>query len=165
MVDLNQVLRGMDKMLPLFLEEEIALEMRLSEEPLWVKADPRQIEQIMANLLTNARDAIQETHADGQVTITTTKVPACSATQDKPCARLSVQDTGVGISPEVREHLFEPFFTTKEVGRGTGLGLATTYGIVRELGGVIEVQSAPGEGATFHVDLPLSASPSALVET
>jgi PAS domain S-box-containing protein len=164
-VDLNQVLRGMDKMLPLFLEEGIALELRLSEEPLWVKADPRQIEQIIANLLTNARDAIQETHADGHVTITTTKLHACSLAQGKPCARLSVQDTGVGISPEVREHLFEPFFTTKEVGRGTGLGLATTYGIVRELGGVIEVQSAPGEGATFHVDLPITASPSALVET
>lgn len=167
-VDLNTILREMDKMLPLFLGEEITLELRFCEEPLWVKADPRQIEQIVANLLTNARDAIQETRTDGRVTITTAKVPSSPSPEMSGLAwaRLSVQDTGVGISPAVREHLFEPFFTTKEVGRGTGLGLATTYGIVRELGGQIEVQSAPGEGATFHVMLPLAATPSqATVQT
>jgi CheY-like chemotaxis protein len=123
-----------------------------------VRIDPSQVDQILANLCVNARDAID---GPGRITLSSANVVLDAAT----CAgiegltpgayvQLVVADTGPGITAEVIAHIFEPFFTTKEVGRGTGLGLATVYGIARQNGGCVDVKSTPGAGATFTVVLP-----------
>jgi CheY-like chemotaxis protein len=126
-----------------------------------VKLDPGQLEQILMNLAVNARDAMP---SGGKLSIETANVElashACSRhdhRNDGPFVLLRVTDTGCGMSEEVKEHLFEPFFTTKPLGRGTGLGLATTFGIVQQAGGCIEVQSEPGRGTTFEIRFPRAA--------
>jgi two-component system cell cycle sensor histidine kinase/response regulator CckA len=123
-----------------------------------VKADPGQVEQVLLNLAVNARDAMP---AGGTLTVSTrnqsvrpSDTSGHADARAGPHAVLSVADTGTGMAPEVRARIFEPFFTTKGVGRGTGLGLATVYGIVRQAGGHIRVRSAEGEGSTFEVFLP-----------
>jgi PAS domain S-box-containing protein len=122
-----------------------------------VHGDPGQLEQVLMNLCLNARDAIAER---GTIRVRVdAEEPADSS---RPVVRLVVADDGCGMTPEVRERLFEPFFTTKEPGKGTGLGLATVYGIVRQHGGRIEVASEPGVGATFTVELPLRSAPLSL---
>jgi PAS domain S-box-containing protein len=154
-LDLNVVVSEMDKMLRRLIGEDVELVTILGEDLGRVMADPGQIEQVLLNLAVNARDAMPQ---GGRLTIRTanrrdTPVPGAS---DQPASRvmLAITDTGIGMDDRVRSHLFEPFFTTKEVGKGTGLGLATVYGIVRQSGGSISVESAPGKGSTFSVFLP-----------
>jgi PAS domain S-box-containing protein len=157
-VDFNTVVANTEKLLRRLITETIALELDLQPGLPPVKTDPGQIEQILLNLAVNARDAMP---AGGRLTIATTSEEICAGTvrgglavPPGPCVVLSVVDTGNGMSDEVLSHLFEPFFTTKEFGKGTGLGLATVYGIVQQSGGYIEVESGPGKGTRFRIGLP-----------
>ena len=157
-VDLNGVLRGLDRLLTRLLGEDIEIVTRLADAPLPVLADPHQLEQVIVNLATNARDAMQK---GGVLTFATSAErtePAAGATAPRGrCAVLTVADTGVGIAPEHLHRVFEPFFTTKEQGAGTGLGLSTVYGIVKQSGGDVSVRSSLDRGSVFRVALPLSA--------
>ena len=158
-VDLNGIVGGAEKLLRRVIGEDIALVTRL--EPLLapVTADAGQIEQVIMNLAVNARDAMQH---GGTLTLETSTVAIHTATQTAEQSivapgryvLLRVTDTGTGMDAETRRHLFEPFFTTKERGRGTGLGLATVYGIVKQSGGFIWVDSEPGRGSAFRIYLP-----------
>jgi two-component system, cell cycle sensor histidine kinase and response regulator CckA len=158
-LDLTATVNGFSKILRRLVEENVQIEFRLSPDLGTVRADPGQVEQVLLNLVANARDAMPN---GGTVTIETRRA---APTNDDVLlhpelgsgnfVELSVADTGSGMSPEVRARLFEPFFTTKPVGRGTGLGLATVYGIVTQTGGYIVVDSAPGVGTTFRIYLPV----------
>lgn len=150
----NLIITGLEKILRRLMGEDVELRLELAPEPVQIMADPTHLEQVIMNLGTNARDAVQR---HGTVRISTEKVSRISpATGDEQrFLRLTVADNGEGMSREVREHIFEPFFTTKGKAHGTGLGLATVYGIVDRSGGFIEVESMPGEGSSFHVLLPL----------
>jgi signal transduction histidine kinase len=158
-LDLNRTLGGMDRLLLRLLGERITLKLELQSEPLFVHMDPTQTEQVIVNLITNARDAMP---AGGVVRVDTETVelrdPA-SINAPRRCALLRVSDTGVGMDGDTQQRIFEPFFTTKEVGKGTGLGLSTAYGIVEQGGGHIEVSSEPGHGSSFAVYLPLAVAP------
>jgi two-component system cell cycle sensor histidine kinase/response regulator CckA len=142
-IELNTVVTDLESLLRRLIGETIDLVTDLAEEPPTVHADRGQLEQVMLNLVVNARDAMPD---GGRLTIATRR-----RGRD---ALLEVRDTGIGIGPEARSHLFEPFFTTKEPGKGTGLGLATVYGIVEQSGGTIEVESELGAGSTFTIVLP-----------
>jgi two-component system cell cycle sensor histidine kinase/response regulator CckA len=163
-VDLNAIVRDMGAMLRRVVGEPIQLRLDLDPGLGHVTADPGQLEQVIANLGVNARDAMPR---GGTLTITTSNVTGrgVTAAADEgvpaagPLVSLAVTDTGIGMDDEVRGRLFEPFFTTKELGRGTGLGLATVYGIVRQSGGHIQVRSRPGEGSSFTVYLPRAEAP------
>ena len=157
-IDLNEVVADIGKMLPRLIGEDIELTMELKPRLERIKADPGQIEQVIMNLAVNARDAMPH---GGRVRIETGNV-----TLDELFARrhpglvagryvlLAVSDNGSGMDAETQAHIFEPFFTTKEVGKGTGLGLATVYGVVKQSGGYIAVQSTLGKGTTFRIYLP-----------
>jgi PAS domain S-box-containing protein len=155
---LKDVVDNMTKMLQRTLGEKIELKFKFTEEPLAIHADPGMVDQILLNLAVNARDAMPK---GGQIVIETSaaefdEVTAKQTSQARPglFVCLSVSDTGCGISPEILPRIFEPFFTTKEVGKGTGLGLATVFGIVQQHQGWINVYSEVGRGTTFRVYLP-----------
>ena len=161
-LDLNQTIEGMVSMLTRLIGEDIDLTWLPGGKLGAIKIDPSQIDQILVNLCVNARDAIGDT---GKVTIETSTASFdadyCAKHADFLAGEyvlLAVSDNGCGMHPETVAHLFEPFFTTKETGKGTGLGLATVYGIVRQNNGFIIVYSEPGQGTTFKVYLPLHAT-------
>jgi CheY-like chemotaxis protein len=152
------------KMLQRTLGEHIHLQFKFSEEPLVIHADPGMIDQILLNLTVNARDAMPK---GGKIIIETSAVEldeaaAAQIPQGRPGSFvcLSVTDNGGGIPPEILPRIFEPFFTTKEVGKGTGLGLATVFGIVQQHKGWITVDSEVGRGTTFRVGLPRATTTS-----
>jgi two-component system cell cycle sensor histidine kinase/response regulator CckA len=157
-LDLNDLTRNLDKLLRRLIGEDVEVVVREAPSAALVKADPHQIEQVLLNLAINARDAMPD---GGRVSIEIANVvwdqaPGEQHSQGSLAAyvMLAVNDTGVGMTPEVQAHLFEPFFTTKELGKGTGLGLATCYGIVQQHGGQITVSSQVGQGTSVKVYLP-----------
>ncbi|HYL99318.1 MAG TPA: ATP-binding protein, partial [Blastocatellia bacterium] len=161
-VDLNEVLRNLQDMLKRLIGENIDLQTSLDPAGWLVCADPGQIEQIMLNLVVNARDAMPN---GGTLTFTTRNLDLsdkdAAARYEAPPGcylQLLVTDTGSGMDPDTLSHIFEPFFTTKGVGIGTGLGLSTVHGIVCQMGGHISVESAPDKGATFGIILPRADS-------
>ncbi len=164
-LDLNEVVTEMQALLRRLIGEHIVLETRLEPAGLFVRADRGQLQQVIINLCVNARDAMPD---GGTVTIATTAkdldagfVASHPGSQRGTHASLKVSDTGVGMDAETRGRVFEPFFTTKPVGKGSGLGLATVYGIVKQSGGYIHVTSVPTRGSTFTVYLPRVPAPSA----
>jgi len=148
-LDLNAVIGEAESMLRRLVGEDIEISTVLDPALGKVVADPSQMHQVLMNLAANARDAMPD---GGRLRIQTANVEG--ADFGGPVVCLKVSDTGVGMTEEVRQNIFEPFFTTKEKGQGTGLGLATVYGIVRQSGGSIRVDSAPGHGTTFRICLP-----------
>jgi PAS domain S-box-containing protein len=155
-LDLNAVVQDMESMLRRVLGEDVMLRTRLDRGIGLVRADPGQLQQVLLNLAVNARDAMPN---GGDLTITTDMrdlAAGAAAVSPGRYVALSVRDEGAGIAPDVMPHIFEPFFTTKAAGMGTGLGLATVYGIVSQSGGDVDVQTDPGRGSSFTVLLPVA---------
>ena len=157
--DLNAVVGSVDKFLRRVIGEDIQLQLRCSDTPLPVLVDVPQMEQVLMNLATNARDAMP---TGGTLTISTDWLETGAQVDELHTffrtgryARVTVTDTGVGMDAATQKRIFDPFFTTKAMGRATGLGLSTVYGIIKQLGGYILVQSEPGVGSTFQIYLPL----------
>jgi signal transduction histidine kinase/CheY-like chemotaxis protein len=168
-LDLNDTITSMLKMLRRLLGENIKLAWNPGYNLTKVKMDPAQLDQVLVNLCVNARDAITGT---GEINIRTANKTVGHTgngnTADIPAGDyvlLEVSDTGCGIGQDMMEHIFEPFFTTKELGHGTGLGLATVYGIVQQCGGHIRVSSEPGCGSTFSIYLPRTVEPGVPLST
>ena len=162
-LDVNDVVRGMTKMLQRLIGEDVTLATSLAGAPQLTNADPGQLEQVVMNLAVNARDAMP---AGGDLTIETGGVTLdeeyAASHADARAGQyvlLAVSDTGGGMSDEVKAHIFEPFFTTKGPAKGTGLGLATVYGIVKQSGGHVAAYSEAGRGTTMKVYLPLADAP------
>lgn len=157
LLNLNEVITSVGKLLKRMVGDDVVVDMDMSPELVRVRADPGQIEQVLMNLVSNARDAMPE---GGRVTLSTRNERFAAGSMSRPglaeghYAVIAVADSGTGIPASVREHIFEPFFTTKEQGKGTGLGLATVYGIVKQTGGGVYMESEEGQGTTFLVYLP-----------
>jgi len=157
LVDVNGIVENLTALLARVIGEDIAFEWQPCKEPAVVLADPGQIEQIIMNLSVNARDAMPR---GGRLVINSShlklgsELARASAVPPGSYVRITVRDSGHGMSRETLSHIFEPFFTTKELGKGTGLGLSTTYGIVEQLSGVIRAESELGQGTLFEVYLP-----------
>ena len=174
-VDLNQLILDLNKILMRLIGEDIEMVVALDEKAGLIKADPSQLEQVLVNLVVNARDAINQKTAiasEKKIIITTQNVQRDKKPEDKRSGKengkqvlISVSDTGIGIDEQTRDQIFEPFFTTKAEGRGTGLGLSTVYGIVKQNNAGIELESKIGQGSTFKIlwpvvesELPLTVS-------
>ena len=158
LVDVNDRVRDLARLLSRTLGEDVSLDSTLASDPVVVRADPHELDQVLLNLVVNARDAVG---AGGSIQVETSRVELDAdvlhlypGLQAGPHVRIEVVDDGSGMEPEVIEHAFEPFFTTKGRGHGTGLGLATAYGIVQRHHGHIGVRSTPGEGTWFEILLP-----------
>jgi CheY-like chemotaxis protein len=157
-VEPNEIVADLEKMLSRLIGEDIDLRIDLGVDVPVVRVDPGQLEQAIVNLIVNARDAMPF-GGPLRITTSTLKVTAAAAAahgvvDEGSYAAISVNDSGTGMSPAVRARIFEPFFTTKEIGLGTGLGLASVYGMVKQFGGFIDVDSVEGEGSTFTIALP-----------
>jgi signal transduction histidine kinase len=156
-LNLNEVIHDELVLIERLVGPAVSVDLRLHPAPWFTKADRAQVEQVLMNLATNARDAMPH---GGTLTITTSNVVVPAEASGPQVhvpgqyVRLEVRDTGVGIPVEHRSKIFDPFFTTKEIGKGTGLGLATVYGIVRQSGGSIDVESEIGRGTAFRIHLP-----------
>ena len=164
-LDLNEVVMDLAKMLQRVIREDVRLQLHLHPTPLMTHADAGMLDQVLMNLAVNARDAMTK---GGRLRIETSEavVDASEAHLNPEAAPgryvcLSVSDTGGGIPPEILPRIFEPFFTTKEAGKGTGLGLATVFGIVKQHQGWIKLDNSPGQGVTFHIFLPASTAATA----
>jgi PAS domain S-box-containing protein len=161
---LNAAITNVLAMLRRLIGDHIGIVWKSEAAPDIITADPMQIDQILANLAINARDAME---SGGTLTIATSNLTVAASDPSAPLPagaylRLTVSDSGRGMAPETLERLFEPFYSTKEIGRGTGLGCALVYGIVRQNNGWIDVESSPGSGTTFTIDLPLDRSANAV---
>jgi CheY-like chemotaxis protein len=160
-LDINEMLMNLETMLHRLIREDITLQFSVSDHPLVVEADCLQLEQIVINLVTNARDAMPD---GGQLSISTgaARIDPLIAAQhgikdsgDVDFAVMRIADRGIGMDSETQRRIFEPFFTTKETGKGTGLGLAVVYGIIRQHKGIIRVKSMPEKGTEFIIYFPL----------
>jgi len=151
-VDLVAVVANFQRLLRRTISDDVVIAVRPSRQPAMVRADVGQIEQVLMNLVVNAQDAMPD---GGAITIA---VDVCPATEEMPlgAAEITVADTGTGMDADTLGHIFEPFYTTKQPGQGTGLGLATVYGIVRQHAGLITCDSRPGQGSRFTVRLPIT---------
>lgn len=164
LIDLNATIQKVETFLKRVIREDIGYKTNLHQGKLTVLADSYQLEQVLINLATNARDAMPE---GGVLTVTSAQIQLDENLQESPdsdnaadYACLTVADTGKGMDEETRLRIFEPFFTTKEIGKGTGLGLAVVFGIIKQHDGFIHVQSEPGKGTFFRIYLPLIAAES-----
>jgi CheY-like chemotaxis protein len=162
-LDVGRAIAEVEELLRPLMPSRVQFEVDVAHGVDRVGADPTQLQQVVVNLAVNARDAMPE---GGRLVITArnqmldaARAAQLSAPTPGAYVEIAVADTGVGIDPAVRSRIFEPFFTTKAQGKGTGLGLATVYGIVQQSGGAIAVESEPGRGATFRVWLPCSGTP------
>jgi signal transduction histidine kinase len=161
-LNINTILADVEKLLQRVIGEDVELDFQMDAGLGNVEADPAQLEQVIVNLATNARDAMS---GGGKLTIATSNVSLDDGYADRRVVKpgryvqLAVRDTGCGMDEETQSRVFEPFFTTKEQGKGTGLGLATVYGIVKQSGGYIWVYSEPGHGTSFKIYLPMVEAP------
>lgn len=160
--NLNELIKGVEKLLRRLIGEDIEIKITFSAGDLMVMVDPGQLEHVLMNLCSNARDAMPD---GGTIFISTGTdfldseyIPTCNVENAGMYALITVTDTGGGMDEKTRQRIFEPFFTTKEVGKGTGLGLATAYGTIKQHNGHITVYSEPGKGTTFKIYLPLIES-------
>lgn len=161
-VDLNDIIRKVEKFLSKIIGEDISCRTILMDRPILVNADGNQLEQVLLNLAANARDSMP---GGGSFTVLTELIDlkedfirAHGYGRTGPFALMTISDSGKGMDEEMQKHIFEPFFTTKEVGKGTGLGLAVVYGIIKQHEGFINVYSEPGKGTTFRIYLPITLS-------
>ncbi len=160
-LDLGQTLEHLRPLLERILGGQISVALSAPDTPLWVSIDPAQLEQVVVNLATNARDAMPN---GGRLQLAVEMLPSQEGGEREPAVALRVRDDGVGIPPEVLPRVFEPFFTTKELGQGTGLGLAVSHGIVTQAGGSIRLESTLGAGTTVLVLLRQARQPSQATE-
>ncbi len=156
MLDLNEVIGSVSDLIQRVMGEDVKVSIALAPDLGRVRADPSQIEQVLLNLVLNARDAMRQ---GGRLTIATGNATLETGAGPGQYVMLTLSDTGTGIPPEILAHIFEPFVTTKGPGEGTGLGLATVHGIVQQHDGHITVDSAVGRGSTFRLYLPLVTDP------
>ena len=161
-LDVNHVVREMTAMLQRILGEDVRMDLQLADGPVMAQADPSKIEQMVLNLVLNARDAMPRGGwlrlATALVDVPADDVPAVLNARAGRFVQLTVSDTGTGIKPEIMSRIFDPFFTTTEVGKGTGLGLATVFGIVEQHQGWIDVRSEVNRGTTFDIYLPAESA-------